>query len=555
MTNRHFGDFVASFTHNAERLALTIRPFLKIEHLTYGELQQRAYRTAHYLLEREVARGDRIMVVAANSPDWVELFLGTQLIGAILVPVDVSSTPATTLQFVGQTKPKLIFRNQHLHPELAFPTVEVLEELNERASMCPATALGADLTGDCPAVIVFTSGTTADPKGVVLTQDNILADADAALRRLDVRPDWRFLSLLPLSHMYELTSLVAELTVGVSIFYVPSTSSLAVARALQEYHATTVLVAPQILTLLLERIRQAAAAGNKARKLALASKLAAVLPFSLRRLLFRDVHSQLGKNLNLFVTGGAPVPIAVGTAWERMGVRVLQGYGLTETGPILTMNPLHGRRLDSAGRALDNVRLRIGEDGEIQAEGPSIFHEYWQNPTASREAFTKDGWFKTGDAGYLQDGWLHIEGRLKFVIVLSSGLKVFPEDVELVAAKYPLLRAVCVVGVRRPGGEEVVAVVISDHSDSEIAQTIEDINAHLESFQHISDWRRWPDARFPLTRLLKIDHRKVQDWANQAGERQPVKSREVPSEDEIVSLIRQSTDEPDQRIGDSDRLA
>jgi long-chain acyl-CoA synthetase len=235
---------------------------------------------------------------------------------------------------------------------------------------------------------------------------------------------------------------------------------------------------------------------------------------------------------------------------------LLQGYGLTETAPILTMNSLHERRAGSAGRALDNVHLRIADDGEIQAKGPSIFREYWHNPTATREAFTEDGWFKTGDAGSLQDGWLYIQGRLKFAIVLSSGLKAFPEDIEIVADKTPIFRAVCIVGVRRPAGEEVLAVVISDHSDREISQAIAEINDQVESFQHISEWRRWPEAKFPLTRLRKTDRRKVQDWANEPGRGEETSEHErVPSQDAIVNLIRQSVDGPRREINDSDRLA
>lgn len=557
MNSQHFGDLVAGFAAHDGRTALTERPFLKIERLTYDELRRRIYQTANYLLARGIQPRDRIMVVAKNSPEWVELFLGAQLIGSVLVPIDATGNPATTLRFVDQTQPTLIFRNRHMHPELdRRSNVDLLDELDDRIRACPEKAPDTELKGDLPAVIVFTSGTTADPKGVVLTQGNILADAEAALRVVHVRPDWRFLSVLPLSHMYELTSSVAVLAHGAGIFYVPSASPIALARGLQDYRVTTILAVPQLLSLLLERVEQTAAAEGRAAALARARTLAAVLPFSMRRLLFRDVHSQLGKKLNLVITGGAPIPMEVGTAWERMGIRLLQGYGLTETGPILTMNPLHERRADSAGRALDNVRLRIAGDGEIQAQGPSIFREYWHNPTATREAFTHDGWFRTGDAGSLREGWLYVQGRLKFAIVLSSGLKVFPEDIELVGDKHPVLRAVCIVGVRRPAGEEVVAVVISDHSDREINDAIDQINAQVESFQHISEWRRWPEETFPLTRLHKTDRKRVQDWANEPAHEAAAEEREgQPDQDAIVTLIRQSLDDPKHEVEDSDRLA
>jgi long-chain acyl-CoA synthetase len=558
VTNRNFDDFVAGFKRHDERLAMTLRPFLKVERLTYRELQERAYQTANYLLARAVRSGDRVMVVAGNSPDWVELFLGTQLIGAILVPVDASGTSGTTLKLMEQTEPKLIFRNKHLHAELdGLASVEFIEDLKEHISEYPTTPPAVRLMEDDPAIIVFTSGTTADPKGVVLTQKNMLSNVEGALRMLHVGPDWRFLSVLPLSHMYELTGgMLAPLSNGASIFYVPSASPLAIARALQDYHITSILAVPELLILMLKQINQAAAAEGKQKALALASELASRLPFALRRLLFGEVHSQLGGRLDLVITGGAPVPIEVGTAWERMGVRTLQGYGLTETAPILTMNPLHGRHLDSAGRALDNVQLRIAADGEIQARGPNVFREYWKNPEASRDAFAQDGWFRTGDAGRLQDGWLYIQGRLKFAIVLSSGLKVFPEDIELVAEGYPILRGLCIVGVKRSSGEEVVAVVISDQSDGAIIQAIGEINAALDSFQHISEWRRWPEAKFPLTRLLKVDRRKVQEWASESVQGEIAKQPEGEHQgDAIIGLIRQSLDDPRREIADTDQLA
>ncbi len=561
MTSRHFGDLVASFASHEERVALTIRRFLKIERWTYRELQDRTYQTAHYLAAQDVRSGDRVMVVANNSPDWVLLFLGTELIGAILVPVDVISGPATVLRFVEQTEPKLIFRNRHFHPELDdLPTARVLEDLEEQLGAFPRTPPGVQLTGDEAGLIVFTSGTTADPKGVVATQKGVLANADAALRVVDVSPDWRFLSVLPLSHMYELTGgTLCPLSSGAGIFYLPTTSPAAIGRAFRDYRITTVLAVPELLVLLLARIRQTAASEGKSKQLAMASKLAAALPFPLRREVFREVHAQLGGRLDLVVTGGAPIPSDVATAWENMGVRTLQGYGLTEAGPILTMNPLRGRRVDSAGRPLDNVQLRIAEDREIQASGPSIFREYWRNPTATREAFTEDGWFKTGDAGSLEEGWLHIEGRLKFAIVLSSGLKVFPEDLEVVAEREPELRDICVVGVEQPGGEEVVAVVISDRSDREVDAAVDRVNAQVESWQRINHWRRWPGAAFPLTRLLKIDRRKVQDWANASGrepnEREEQEGEGEPKRDTIADLVRRSLGEPKRQIGDTDRLA
>ncbi|HEY5120369.1 MAG TPA: AMP-binding protein [Acidimicrobiales bacterium] len=556
MNYRTFDEYVADLDEFGDHLALTTRSFLKIERLTHRQLQTRVYQTAHFLSAQGVVRGDRVMVVAANSPQWVELLLGTLLLGAVLVPVDVSSSPQTTLRFVKETEPTIVFLNQFQRVGLdASVRTFRLEEVDGLIAGHPGSAPGDDLHPDWPALIVFTSGTTADPKGVVLTQGNVLANISGIQERIAIDAEWRLLSVLPLSHTYELTASLAVLSRGASIFYLPRVTPLAISRALVDYEITMMLAIPQLLALMLERIQQSAAAEGKARILAVTTRIAGHLPFPVRRMLLHSVHSRLGGHLDLVITGGAPIPIEVATTWERMGVRMVQGYGLTETSPILTCNDLTERRLDSPGRALDNVELRIGEDGEIQAKGPSVFSEYWHNEAATHEAFTDDGWFRTGDVGRLDDGWLRIQGRLKFAVVRSSGLKVFPEDIELVAHGDPRLREFCVVGAEGPQGETVMALVISDDSDEAVAGAIAELNSQLESYQHVDAWRRWPNADFPRTRLLKVDRRQVQLWTGSAADEGPLRSDTVAATgDPLLHVIRMSLNDANAAISESDRL-
>ncbi len=555
MIPRTFREYVADLDDVGDRLATTSRKFLRIERTSHAELKTAAYRVANYLSDLGVARGDRVMVMAPNSPEWVQLLLGSLVVGAVVVPVDAASTPAALARFIEQTDPSIVFVGQDLGADTGSKKRQLIEELPSRAASFPATAPSAAFDDLSPALIVFTSGTTADPKGVVLTHRNILSNIDGILDLIEVRDSWRFLSVLPLSHTYELTATLALLSRGASMVYMPRVTPLAISEALVDFEITSMLAIPQLLSLMMERIEQGAKEEGKARTLETALRVAEYLPFGLRRILFRSVHARLGGHVALFITGGAPIPIDVAAAWEKMGVHALQGYGLTETSPILTCNPLGGERLDSAGRALDNVQLRIAADGEIQAKGPSVFSEYWQSPEATREAFTDDGWFRTGDVGHLEDGWLHIEGRIKFAIVRSSGLKVFPEDVELVAEKDPRLTYVCVVGVKEATSESVVAVVISKETDEVVDEAIASINAQLASFQHVDHWRRWPESDFPRTRLLKIDRRLVQDWANTAGDATPVKRDVVvASGDAVVNAIRLTLDNPAATMGDTDRL-
>jgi long-chain acyl-CoA synthetase len=555
---RDFAEYVARLEDHGDRVALTSRTFLKVNRVTHRELRRRAYQTARFLAAQGVTRGERVMVMAPNAPEWIELLLGTELLGAVLVSVDAASTSATLRRFVDLTEPRLLFTSRYATPAetgVATRHLEDLESLIEPyESICPEG--GPEAMTEWPGVIVFTSGTTADPKGVVLTQGNILSNIEGILARVDVGADWRMLSILPLSHMYGLTSELSLVSRGASVFYVPRVSPAGIAEALVDYRITLLVAIPELLSLMLDEIERTAAREGRAGLLALAMRAARRLPWRGRRLLLHSVLARLGGDLDLVVTGGAPIPADVAEAWETIGLCLVQGYGLTETSPILTCNAIETRRRDSPGRALDNVELRIGDEGEIQARGPCVFHEYWRNPDATRDAFTDDGWFRTGDVGQLDDGWLRIEGRLKFAIVRSSGLKVFPEDVEAVAEGEKRLQEVCVVGVAGDRGESVEAVVLGDAPDEVVDLAIASINAQLASFQHVDHWRRWPGEDFPRTRLMKVDRRQVQDWANAAGEVPAVAPAPAESglTDPVVAAIRLSLDDPDALVHDEDRL-
>jgi long-chain acyl-CoA synthetase len=556
MSATTFREYVANLEQLGDRRALTSRSFLKIDRLSYRELTARAHQVAHYLSGEGIGRGDRVMVVATNSPQWVELLLGSLLLGAIVVPADVVSTPEALVRYIEETDPSLVFLGADRSENLDRPWRR-LEDLDKLIVSFSAEAPDVELDSESPALIVFTSGTTASQKGVVLRAKNVLANIDGVLARIDVDPDWRFLSVLPLSHPYELTTTLAVLSFGSSVYYVASVTPHAIAEALVDFQITTIIAIPQLLTLMLENVERTAEDEGRARMLAVGLELAPHLPMALRRVLFYSVHRRLGGHLNLVITGGAQIPLDVATTWEKIGIRMVQGYGLTETSPILTGNSLEDRRLDSPGRAFDNVELRIADDGEIQARGPSVFREYWHNPEGTKEAFTEDGWFRTGDVGRLDDGYLKIEGRIKFAVVRSSGMKVFPEDIEAVAHGDARLGELCAVGVRGERDESVVAVVISSEPDDVVERAISELNSKLASFQHVDSWRRWPEADFPRTRLLKVDRRKVQDWANEkegTTETRQEATATGESQDPIVRAIRLTLDDPSVAVNDDDRL-
>lgn len=559
MNSRHFGDYIDNFEKHGDLTALTARPFLVYERRTYRELKKEIYQTAHYLVSEGVTTGDRIMIVAVNSPQWIVLFLAAQCMGVAVVPVDVRSNAEAAFSYAEQTTPKLIFLHDHTLPglEKSYKTCSI-DSLRSTTKAFPITPPNAKLTGKETAVIVFTSGTTAAPKGVVLSQHNILANITGVLGAITPDSSWQLMSVLPLSHMFELTASLVVLTSGAGIDYLNTVTPATIAGGFRMYHPTVILAVPELLSVLLERIRQGAEASGKTKLLATLMTISAHLPFTIRHALFGSVHKQFGGRFRIAVVGGAPVPVETARAWELMGVRIVQGYGLTETSPILTVNGLNDRRIDSQGKVLHNIKLRIAKtDGEIQAKGPSIFAGYWQNPSATKDAFTDDGWFRTGDVGKLEGEWLHIQGRAKFTIVLASGLKVFPEDVETAAYGIPNLRGMCVTGLKHPHGETVAAVIVSDASDTAVNTAIAEVNAKLQPFQHITSWERWPDTDFPRTRLLKVDRKAVQAWLNdQTGSAQvAAKESHEQATDKLLACLRLSVDKPNLSIKPTDRLA
>lgn len=552
---RHFGDYVGALAAHADRVALTRRTFISIERESYATLCANARRTSRFLASEGVVPGDRVFLAARNAPEWMELLLGTVLLGAVLVPFDATGGDDAIRRAARETRPTVAFCDEAAGRALVglVPTYP-LAELRLRTAVHEDVAPDVTLDGQMPAFIVFTSGTTADPKGVVLSHANVLANIEGIRARIAVDPGWRLLSVLPLSHTYELTGTLTVLAGGAQVVYLPQVTPALISRALVEFRITTILATPQFLTILFARVRQLATEGGRSHGLDRALRISGALPRPIRRIVFASVHRRLGGELDLVVTGGAPIPFEDAVAWEKMGVRTVQGYGLTETAPILTVNGLRHRRLDSPGRSLDNVELRIAADGEIQARGPNVFAGYWERDDATREAFTEDGWFRTGDAGSIEGGWLKIEGRLKFAIVRRSGLKVFPEDVELVADTIAVLRECCIVGAATPSGEGVTAVVRSDEPDEPVAAAVDELNTRLADFQHVDAWRRWPEAAFPRTRLGKIDRLAVREWVNHEPREVALPAAPTPL-DPLSRIIRANLDDRSAAFDDDSELA
>jgi long-chain acyl-CoA synthetase len=298
---------------------------------------------------------------------------------------------------------------------------------------------------------------------------------------------------------------------GASIVYARSLVPERLLSLLSSQHVTCSVLVPQALQLFLNGIEREVRRQKKEKQFKQLLNIAARLPFGWRRYLFGSVHKRFGGHFRFFVSGGAYLPLKLAERWENMGFRVLQGYGATECSPIISATPYREHVLDSVGKPLDGVEVRIAEDKEILVHGPNVALGYWKNPDATA-AFFKDGWYYTGDLGYIDEKKnVYLKGRKKNVIVLANGLNVYPEDIENVLQANQLLKDAAVFGLMdRDQGPEVHAVLLMDDA-SKAKTVIQQTNKQLASHQQIRGFTIWPEEDFPRTNTLKVKRLDVLD--------------------------------------------
>jgi long-chain acyl-CoA synthetase len=509
---RNLGELIlAAAATYGDATAFQIRRGFRTEPLSFRQAAERARRTAAWLQGHGLQPGDRVAIWSPNMPEYAVLLFGAWLTGLVPVPIDVRSTQEMVDRFVAASGARLGFKSRHVEGGFAAP-VEVsyaLEDLFSLVAGAPPTATLPDVAPQHLAEIVYTSGTTGVPKGVMLTHANLIAETEALHRAFPLDRRERALSVLPLSHVLEQTvGLLLPFTSGVRVSYAARLNAVTIARTLRTDRVTCMIVVPELLRLMLDGIERRAREEGRWRQWQLAHRLAPWLPLPLRRVLFRSVHRALGGHLRFFGCGGAPLDVRTGTAWERLGVHVYEGYGLTETSAAATINNRREHRLGTVGKPLPGVEVRIGADDEIQVRGPTVTPGYYQNPELTAQSFV-DGWFRTGDAGALDaDGFLRVLGREAFKIVLPDGRNVYAEDVERVLNQHPLVRDSCVIGLEGPRGESVHAVLLTD-APERAADIVREVNRELAPHQQIMGYTVWREPDFPRTPILKPDRKAI----------------------------------------------
>lgn len=483
-----FDDAAGRFAGN---IAVEIQRASGLEQITYAELKTQAEAIAAWLDAEGIGHGDRCAILADNDARWCAVYLGLLRLGAIAVPLDTNYSSSQVATVMSASGARLLVAGTRLLPVAegassgvpivrlygadgdARPSVDgMIAAPPPAVPLPPSRATALD-----PAVILYTSGTTSDPKGVVLTHGNLSAEREAAFAVVDVDERDAVLGVLPLFHsLAQMANLLLPFAVGARVVYLETLNTTDLLKALAERRITIFACVPQFFYLIHQRVTGEVAKGGWLkqrifRALLALNLLARRLGVNLGQQLFARVHQVLGGHMRLLITGGSKFDPAIGRDLYALGFSIQQAYGLTETSGAATLNRPDEAHIDTVGRILPGNELKVlppegdAEDGEIAIRGPIVMQGYFNRPDANAEVF-RDGWFLTGDLGRLDgEGRLTITGRKKEIIVLASGKNIYPEEIEAQYRTSAVIKEICVMGVTRPGeptAERLHAVIVLD---------------------------------------------------------------------------------------------
>jgi long-chain acyl-CoA synthetase len=518
---------------------------------TFGEMLRQIRSIAVNLQQHGIEPGDRVALIGENHPNWALAYLGTIFAGVVIVPLDPHGELETLTNFVEDSEAMIAFIDDAQVARLAEITASLKHNISavvwqssepqrrgdaEKETGAVSASLrlrgeahfedwikadGASLSDypikrsdDDVAVLMYTSGTTGKPKGVPLTHGNILAELEAANYVLDLNENEKILSLLPLFHTYlQVVNLWVATVYGCEVGYLKELTPAELGTAMKEFKPTILTTVPRLWYLFHKKIFDAIKA-----KPAVVRKLVSVMlrlngilrnafNINLGPKLFKAVHESFGGRLKTTISAGSRFDEDVAIDFHRLGFTILQGYGLTETSGAATATHVDDNRVGSVGTPMRGAEIKIDSPdkdgiGEVLIRGQLVFSGYYHNPEATAEAFTADGWFKSGDLGKLDDGHLYIVGRAKDVIVLPSGKNVHPEDIEVHYLKCPLVAELAVIGIadeaERAGAEKLAAVIVPDfdylkrerisNSREAIRHALDNLGRSLPEYQRVREY-------------------------------------------------------------------
>jgi long-chain acyl-CoA synthetase len=477
---------------------------------SYRQVADLAFQFARELDARAITKGERVLLWGPNSAEWVAAFLGCALRGVVVVPMDDVAAPDFAMRVHQQVGAKLLVCSRE-HVQESIPTV-ILEDLPEALAVRSSAAYPTAEVGPTDTLeIVFTSGTTAEPKGVVITHGNVLANIgplEMEIRKYlryerFVHPV-RFLNLLPLSHVFgQFLGIFLPQLMGGAVIFQDTFKPSEVIGTIHRERVSVLVAVPRVLQSLKEKIERDLEDEGGSEQFRQRFRAAEGKHFLRRWWIFRRIHRQFGWKFWAFISGGAALDRDTEEFWGRLGYAAIQGYGLTETTSLISVN--HPFRLGkgSIGKVLAGREVKLAQDGEILVRGGGVAAGYW-NGSDLHSVASEDGWYRTGDVGELDaDGNLYFKGRKKDVIVTAAGMNVYPEDLEFALRRQPEVKDVVVIPLPRDGNAEACAAIILRDKRADPEPIVKRANEPLAEYQRVNAWVVWPEEDFPRTSTQK----------------------------------------------------
>ena len=519
-------DCLKDFWSHGGDCAYLQRRGYRTERWSYVRVANAAAGFARKLEARGIFKSDRVMLWGENCAEWVAVFFGCALAGVVVVPMDDGAAADFAMRVFDQVEAKLLVGSRrHVHEcaaaglSIASLTLEDLSQtLGPQATAPPNVAIG----NDDVLQIVFTSGTTAEPRGVVITHGNVLANVAPLEREMQrylkyerlVHP-LRFLNLLPLSHVFgQFLGLFLPPLLGGTVIFQDELKPSEVVNTIRREGVSVLVSVPRVLQSLRQKVERDLEDRGEIGKFRRRFQSAEGKHFLRRWWIFRTIRRQFGWKFLAFISGGAALDGETEQFWDRLGYAAIQGYGLTETTSLISVN--HPFRLGkgSIGKVLPGRELKLADDGEIMVRGGGVSSGYWSRDKTGMQSVSDDeGWYRTGDIGTLDEkGNLYFKGRKKEVIVTPAGMKVYPDDLEAVLRRQPQVKDCIVVGIERGGNAEPCAVVIT-RDDADVEAAVQGANQTLAEYQRMKMFVHWRQEDFPRTSTQKPRRNLIRDVA------------------------------------------
>lgn len=503
MINKHLGSIPEKFFHSAiqnrEKTAFIYRTHQGWKSLTYGEFLTKVSAVAHLLKAKNISSKDRVAICSENNPEWCAIYIAATSIGAVCIPIDSELDPSGIFNILNHSNTILIFTSDNTNSKVITPAknagIDVInfgsdEFISTWQSASPTMVKEmSTVSPNDSASIIYTSGTTNTPKGVMLTHYNLCSSADSLIQTNLFENEDNVLALLPLHHIYPfMCSFIVPILLGATVTYPSLLKPEELIEIVKNKDVTIILAVPKLIKMILNGIETRISKTKSIQKLtikilrAASSNLRGYFELNIGNSVFSNIHKMFGRQFRFFVSGGDKLLPEIMKRLEAYGFTILETYGLTETSSSVTFSPYDHRKPGSSGIALRDVVLKIDakkdEEGEILIKGPMVMNGYYQMDEEG-EALLKDGWFHTGDIGYIDnEGYLFITGRKKELISLSSDQNIYPEDIERHYSAISLIKEICVYENNQKGGT-ISAIIVPDLEEAR-KQKIANIYEYLK---------------------------------------------------------------------------